>query len=101
MYFFTSFLRSVKFKKSDENNGILYTGDTGYFDTDGFYFVTGRTNRFLKVYGNRVNLDEVESLLKDAGYDVACSGSDDNIQIFVTSEHDTKHIVDFISNPLK
>jgi acyl-coenzyme A synthetase/AMP-(fatty) acid ligase len=83
--------------KSDENNGILHTGDTAYFDAEGFYYITGRTSRFLKVYGSRVNLDEVESLLEEAGYEVACSGSDDNIKIYLTLENDTKHIIDFIS----
>ena len=32
-------------------------------DGDGFYYIVGRKKRFIKLYGNRVGLDEVERLL--------------------------------------
>jgi acyl-coenzyme A synthetase/AMP-(fatty) acid ligase len=44
----------------DTLGGVLHTGDLGRRDDDGFFWVTGRTNRFAKVYGLRINLDEVE-----------------------------------------
>ena len=34
---------------------------SGAFDRDGFFRVTGRTKRIAKVYGLRVNLDEIEA----------------------------------------
>ena len=34
-------------------------------DKDGFYFITGRMKRFIKILGNRVNLDELESFFKN------------------------------------
>ena len=81
--------------KGDENNGILKTGDLARRDHDGFYYIAGRKKRFLKLYGSRVNLDEVERLLINAGYSCACAGSDDNMIVFVTShcEADIKHFI--------
>ncbi|MEO1995079.1 MAG: AMP-binding protein, partial [Planctomycetaceae bacterium] len=40
-------------QNDDENNGILHTGDLAKMDPDGFYYITGRMKRFLKMYGNR------------------------------------------------
>jgi len=78
--------------KGDENKGILKTGDIAKRDDDGFYYIVGRRKRFLKLFGNRVNLDEVERLLITAGYECACAGSDDNMIIFYTSQHDHEDI---------
>lgn len=72
--------------KGDENNGILHTGDIGYYDKDGFFYITGRKKRFLKVFGNRINLDELENKLNINGCLCACSGIDDKIKIYVCSE---------------
>jgi acyl-coenzyme A synthetase/AMP-(fatty) acid ligase len=68
----------------DDNKGILHTGDMARRDADGFYYIVGRKKRFLKIFGNRVNLDEVESLLRKEKIDCACSGEDDQLRIFVT-----------------
>jgi acyl-coenzyme A synthetase/AMP-(fatty) acid ligase len=58
----------------DELGGVLRTGDLGHRDDDGFFWVTGRSNRFTKVYGLRINLEEVESALPVPS---AAVGSDD------------------------
>jgi len=47
----------------DENRGILKTGDEGYFDNEGFFYISGRKNRDVKLYGHRVNLDDLEKNL--------------------------------------
>ncbi len=70
--------------KPDENHGILHTGDMAKRDRDGFYYIVGRKKRFLKIFGSRVNLDEVEGLLKKQGFDCACSGEDDRMEIYLT-----------------
>jgi acyl-coenzyme A synthetase/AMP-(fatty) acid ligase len=70
--------------KGDENCGVLRTGDIAQRDIDGYYFIVGRKKRFLKIFGNRVNLDEVDQLLNKAGYESASTGKDDLIKIFVT-----------------
>lgn len=54
-------------QKPDELNGRLHTADTGYLDDEGFLYVTGRTKRDAKLFGLRINLDEVEQLLHAHG----------------------------------
>lgn len=71
----------------DENHGILKTGDIAHFDKDGFYYITGRIKRFVKVWGNRCNLDTVEQLVKTITTECACGGVDDKITVFVTEEN--------------
>ena len=43
-------------------------------------------NRFVKVWGNRCNLDAIEQLVKLIIVNCACVGVDDLITIFVTEE---------------
>ena len=84
-------------KNGDENYGILYTGDLAKRDADGFYYITGRMNRFLKMYGNRVNLDELEDHVRSEGYDCVCSGTDDNLKIYTTELNDKDRIISYIA----
>ena len=49
--------------KNDELMGVLRTGDIGLVDAKGFFTVTGRLKRFVKLSGNRYGLDEIEAQL--------------------------------------
>lgn len=53
--------------QKDVNQGVLRTGDIGYLDGDGLLYITGRTQRIGKIFGLRLNLDEVEALLQREG----------------------------------
>ncbi len=53
--------------RADELGGVLHTGDVGRLDAEGFLWVTGRTKRIAKVFGLRINLDEVEGLVRRYG----------------------------------
>lgn len=71
----------------DESGGVLRTGDLARRDADGYFYITGRTKRFVKISGNRVNLDEVEAMLTaELSRTVACSGGDDDLVVFVPGE---------------
>jgi len=70
-------------EKGDENGGILHTGDLARRDAEGFYYITGRLKRFVKIWGNRCNLDAVEQLVKSVTTECACVGVDDKITVFV------------------
>ena len=85
--------------KGDERQGRLVTGDMAKRDAEGFYYVVGRKKRFLKIFGNRVNLDETERLIKDRfpGMDCACGGVDDKMKIFVTEGGREKEIQVFVA----
>lgn len=50
--------------KGDELGGELPTGDAASLDSEGFVFITGRMKRDAKLFGVRINLDEVEGLLR-------------------------------------
>ena len=71
--------------KGDENHGVMHTGDLARRDADGCYFIIGRLKRFLKIYGLRIGLDEVERMIK-AEYrtDCYCKGNDEKLIVLVT-----------------
>lgn len=73
----------------DELNGVLKTGDLGYIDDDGFFFLTGRLKRISKVYGLRINLDEMEEHLHNFS-PLALTGSDERIFIHLEKTHSEK-----------
>jgi acyl-coenzyme A synthetase/AMP-(fatty) acid ligase len=83
--------------KGDENLGVLRTGDMAKRDQDGFYYIVGRKTRFLKLFGKRVNLDEVEQLLMCAGYDCACAGEDDKLKVYLAGEESPQAVKSFIT----
>ena len=83
--------------KGDENHGVLHTGDMARVDEDGFYYIVGRKKRFVKVWGNRCNLDQIEQLVKPITTSCACAGVDDHITVFVTQEGLEKEIKDLLS----
>ncbi|MDY6986711.1 MAG: AMP-binding protein [Thermodesulfobacteriota bacterium] len=82
--------------KGDDNGGILHTGDMAKRDEDGFYYIVGRKNRFLKMFGHRVSLDEVEQLVRTVGYDCACTGVDDNLNIYLTKPDDNDKVKNLV-----
>lgn len=82
----------------DQRHGILFTGDIAQFDEDGYYYIVGRKKRFLKIYGNRVNLDEMERLIKGKyEVEVACAGVDDHMYIFLTDSLQSDAVKSFAS----
>lgn len=91
-------------KKGDENIGCLHTGDVAKRDNDGFYYITGRMKRFVKVWGNRCNLDTIEQIVKvylverNASSSIcACVGHDDLIVIYITQVELERALVEYLS----
>jgi acyl-CoA synthetase (AMP-forming)/AMP-acid ligase II len=73
--------------RGDELGGVLHTGDLGYVDDDGFFFVTGRAKRIAKVYGQRINLDEIEAAIDGPAGAIA---GDDRIDVFAERGADAR-----------
>jgi acyl-coenzyme A synthetase/AMP-(fatty) acid ligase/acetyltransferase-like isoleucine patch superfamily enzyme/acyl carrier protein len=72
--------------KGDEWKGVRETGDVATIDAEGYVTLTGRASRFVKIFGNRVSLQEVENILKDAfpAASIAATGADNDLHVFAT-----------------
>ena len=61
----------VGYWKGDEATATVldingyHTGDQGYQDEDGFFYVTGRKDNLLKVGGHRINPQEIEDAIME------------------------------------
>lgn len=80
--------------KGDELGGVLRTGDLARQDSDGFFYITGRLKRFLKLFGKRLNLDEIEQIvLRRFGFPTACFGRDDHLRVAIETGTPDAHRV--------
>jgi len=83
--------------KGDENHGVMHTGDLARRDKDGCYFIIGRLKRFLKIYGLRIGLDEVERMIKtEYKTDCYCKGDDEKLVVLVTDARLQEVLPNFI-----
>ena len=82
----------------DINKGILKTGDIAYKDKDGFYYIEGRKDRYIKIYGIRVNLSELETILSKKGIDaIMKEGEENKINIYFKNSSKINDGIRYIS----
>jgi len=89
--------------RGDEFHGRLMTGDLARRDATGCYTVTGRSKRFLKIFGNRISLDDVERLLGDLledGEGIA-TGTDDRLCVFITGTQSLEAVRNLLSQRMR
>jgi len=78
----------------------LRTGDLARQTPAGLFEVTGRRNRFVKIFGVRIDLDRVEAQLAEQGCTAACAGTDDQIIVAVPAAHDASAIAQILCDQL-
>jgi long-chain acyl-CoA synthetase len=71
----------------DVNQGRLMTGDLAVRDENDFYYLRGRSSRVIKLYGSRIDLDYLESDLRNRGMDVVIAGQDDRLVLAAIAKH--------------
>ena len=79
-----------------ELNNTLHTGDLAYKDEEGYFFITGRKKRFIKIYGNRFSLDEIENHVKKNEIECACTGFDDKLKVFITNINNEQKVINIL-----
>lgn len=88
--------------KEDENKGILETGDIAYKDKDNFYYLVGRKDRYIKIYGMRINLQELEDIVSNLGFENICMQNKENtIEVFIKGKFDLKKLKNNLVNKTK
>lgn len=59
----------------------LRTGDLARQSADGFFYITGRMSRFVKIFGNRIGLDETEKICAKLGFPAIATGTDHTLLV--------------------
>ncbi len=70
----------------------LHTGDIARRGPDGLYEVIGRSSRFVKLYGLRIDLQRVEAALREHGVRAFCANDDDRLVVAATGSHDVADV---------
>jgi long-chain acyl-CoA synthetase len=82
--------------RGDDFQGVLRTGDLASIDQDGLVTIAGRKKRFVKIFGNRINLEDVEISLRSKGIENACVGSDERITVYAEGDYRVEDIVKLV-----
>lgn len=85
--------------KGDENKGILKTGDIAKKDSDNFFYIQGRKDRYVKIFGNRVNLFELEEIISSINIKSIClTNSPNKINIYIASnKKNNKNLIELLN----
>lgn len=70
----------------------LRTGDVARLCPDGLYEVVGRNSRFVKMYGLRIDLQQIEAALRGQGMRAFCASDDDALVVAVAGRHDERDV---------
>lgn len=79
----------------------LATGDLAYQDEEGDFVIAGRLKRFIKLFGQRINLDEIETQLNQKGLQCYCVGDDTKLIVATANELDLQQLKMSLSRELQ
>jgi acyl-CoA synthetase (AMP-forming)/AMP-acid ligase II len=69
--------------RGDELGGVLMTGDLASRNEAGVLSITGRASRMIKLFGTRVNLDDIDAQLARMDVPGVSFGQDDQLRVLV------------------
>ena len=75
----------------------LRTGDLARRTDDGLFEIVGRANRFVKLFGLRIDLARIETVLADRRIEAFCADGGDEVIVAVTGKHDVGEIRRFVA----
>ncbi|MBQ3545608.1 MAG: AMP-binding protein [Lachnospiraceae bacterium] len=88
-------------EKGDENKGMLHTGDIVSYDEDGYFYWKGRLDRSKKIFGHRINLDELDDLLrKEYEANIFISNAIENNIVINTDFENKQELISYVSKVL-
>ncbi len=76
----------------------LATGDLARFDREGYFEVTGRQSRFLKIFGKRIGLDDIEQVFSETGIDAVATGIDEQLLVVTRQTDEQAHIAELLAS---
>tara|TARA_B110000259_G_C14013981_1_gene400621 strand:+ start:130 stop:1512 length:1383 start_codon:yes stop_codon:yes gene_type:complete len=79
---FSGYAKNYKDLNKLEKIKILNTGDLGFYDEKNNFYISGRKNRTIKMFGYRINLDYVEDIFASKASDVATVFYKEKIYVF-------------------
>ena len=80
---------------------ILHTGDIAYKDRQNYYYIVGRKNKFIKLYGIRFNLEDIDKSLKKNGINAKCISKNDKLFVISSDKSNEMKIKKIINQNFK
>ena len=80
------------------NKFKLFTGDLAYFDNNNFFFIKGRKKNFIKIFGNRIDLEHLEKFFLNKGFKIKILNQNNIIVICYNKKDIDKEIIFKIMN---
>jgi len=89
--------------KGDECLGRLATGDIARCDEEGYFTIVGRKSRFIKLFGHRIALDELEAIIHSAFpfLEYVCVAEDQRVILYITDEKYSHVIRSFVCKKIQ
>lgn len=90
-----------------QGSDLLKTGDIARRLPNGAFEIVGRKNRFVKIFGLRIGLDEVDRHLQEMGLEAACVSRNDEMFVVVVNdpaqsvEGLAPHLADWLGIPAR
>lgn len=81
--------------------GALHTGDIAVRGEDRLYRIVGRKSRFVKLFGLRIGLDDVERQFRERGVEAVVTGDDSLLAVVVPAGSDTAELRGWLSQQLR